>query len=182
MKSISAIALAICAMAALMTLAHGVPDTTVVHSFMAPNPVVFTAAGGVTVVLHTTDLDTSRLRFEICGSDITQIPAGLPITMAFDAPIHNVMVHQEDMGLALDVRVTGRMTVLSLARDPFLPPGPWQVALGVAFDTLPSTGRIAVGSSEAQAVHYQTAPYAPQSLARATTGCIELFAALGTKG
>jgi hypothetical protein len=143
---------------------------------MVPNPVMFAVAGGVTVASQNADVGPSHLRFDVCGADITQLPTGLAIVMAFDTPVHNAMVLQRDVGLALDVRVTERTMIVSLSRDPFQPPAPWRFTLGIAFEGLPAAGRIAVGNAEARTVHYQATPVTPEGLARATSRCVELLA------
>jgi hypothetical protein len=177
MRIIGAISLPLYGLAALTVLGSGVTHAIMAPRFMAPNPVVFATAGGVTVALHTTDSAPTHLRFEVCGTDITRIPAGLTIILAFDAPIHQARIHQAYTGLVLDVQVAGQVAVVSLVRDPFFAPTPWRFALGVAFEVLPATGRIAVGSSEAQAVRYHRGPPLADGRTRLTGGCLDLLAA-----
>jgi hypothetical protein len=43
---------------------------------------------GVTMTLEAATPDTTRVRFEICGPDVTQIPRGFPVGFRFDTPIH----------------------------------------------------------------------------------------------
>jgi hypothetical protein len=178
MKIMVEISLPIYVLTTLTLLGNSVTHAMTVPSVMAPNPVVFATAGGVTVTLHTTDSAPTHLRFEVCGADITRIPAGLRIVLTFDAPIHHAMVHQAYTGLALDVQVTGQVAVVSLVRDPFFTPTPWQFALGVAFEALPATGRIAVGPSEAQAVRYHRGAPTAGDPTRVPAGCLGLLAAM----
>jgi hypothetical protein len=178
MRIRTAIFLQLSGLTALTMLGWGAAYAIMPPSDMAPNPVVFATAGGITVALHTTDADPAHLRFEICGADITRIPAGLTIVLAFDAPIHQVILPQAYIGLVLDVQVTGQVAVVSLVRDPFLAPTPWRFVLGVAFEALPAAGRIAVGPSEAQTVRYQNGAPAANGPTRLTGGCLDLFAAL----
>jgi hypothetical protein len=143
---------------------------------MALALVVFEVAGGVTIALRKAEPVPPAVHIEVCGPDVTQIPFRLPITFGFDSPVVGVTLHDADPGLAIATRVTAHRVTVSLTRDPFTPPQPWQLTVVIALERIPETGRIAVGTAETHDISYRMAPGAASSPSGRGRGCVDLLA------
>lgn len=96
---------------------------------------------GVTMSVDPTEAHTPRLRFEICGPDVTQLPGtGLSIAFRFDTSIQRLIGDAGFTSLAIATHVAGEAAMASLAQDPFAPPEPWRVALVIDATAMPSRG------------------------------------------
>jgi hypothetical protein len=143
---------------------------------MALAPVVFEVAGGVTIALRKAEPVPPAVHVEVCGPDVTQIPFRLPITFGFDGPVVGVTLHDADPGPAIATGVAAHRVTVSLTRDPFTPPEPWQLTVVIALERVPETGRIAVGADETHDVSYWMAPGAASSPPGRGRGCVDLLA------
>jgi hypothetical protein len=132
---------------------------------------------GVTMGLDETNASRVRLRFEVCGPDVTQMPgAGLPVTFGFDMPILRVAVHSGRTSLTLGVHVTGPMTTVSVQRDPFTPPEPWRLVILIDVAQMPTAGGITIGTWPAHDLTPGLAVASRQVRVVVGTGCDDLHA------
>jgi hypothetical protein len=168
--------LLITVLAASVLPGHGTPLATATQHRIAHAPVVFEVASGVTVALREADMDTTHLHFEVCGPDVTRIPAGLPVAFGFDTPIRTVVAREADTGMAVDVRIEEHVATVSLTRDPFMPPEPWRVAVLITLESVPENGGIAVGAAETHDISYRMPPGAASSSLGRGRGCVDLLA------
>jgi hypothetical protein len=167
--------LLVCILLAGLLAGIETPQAAGLQLLMIPNPVVFEVAGGVKVVLQEADEETKYFRFEVCGQDTTLLSAAFPLRFRFDTPIRRVEVHAPHTGMAIGTHVADRVVTVSLSRDPFKPPEPWRLAMLIAFEHLPVTGRIAIGTAAASMVSYRITPR-PRGFG---TGCVDLLASGG---
>ena len=155
---------------------RGASQTPVHPGLMTPAPVVFSVAGGVTVTLSEVDLHIRHFQYDICGPDVTQIPAAFRLAFSTDAPIRHVVVRPLLVRLAFNVQVSEHAATLTLTRDPFVPPQPWRLTLLVDFERLPTSGRIAVAPAEAHDVTFHIWSSLESRAVLQGTGCGELLA------
>jgi hypothetical protein len=118
---------------------------------------------------------TTRVRFEVCGPDVTQIPRGFPLTFGFDAPIRQVAVTTDQATLATTTTTPQHVTV-ALTRDPFAPPEGWTLVAVIDFVTPPGRGQLTLGTGAVHAI--PPPPAAPaDSVVVLGTRCDEPYAA-----
>jgi len=137
--------LLLCSLAAVVislgAMAHHSPMQRALVATRSPG----NAIQGVTLVLEPAEAPQTRLHFEICGPDVTQIPGkGLPLTFAFDTAVHHLTVYPRQTGLAMVPQVAGAVATVALTRDPFLPPESWRVAVRIDLAQRPGTGQLTV--------------------------------------
>jgi hypothetical protein len=78
--------------------------------------------------------------------------------------------------MVVGIRVTGHVAAVSLTRALFTPPEPWWMAVLIALEHIPETGRIAVGAVEAHEVSYRLAPCAESGSGVQGARCVDLLA------
>jgi hypothetical protein len=134
---------------------------------------------GVTMTLEATTPETTRLRFEVCGPDVTQIPRGFPLGFGFDTAIRQVEVTTDQVAMAMQTSTVAQQVTVSLARDPFLSPEPWKVTVLLDFERCPGQGRLTLGDSLMQAIPPLRGTV-EESIVVLGTRCEEAYAARAT--
>jgi hypothetical protein len=177
MRRVIGIGLPVCLIAVGLLAGQGTPQAAGSPHLMAPNPVAFAAAGGVTVALREGEGDSTHLHFAVCGEDVTRLPRGFPLTFVFDTPVRRMAVAERPPGMLVRSHTATHAMTVTLTRDPFTPPEPWHLAMRIAFDRVPGTGRIDVGPAEAHDVSYRSGVAVAPRRTGAGTGCLELLAA-----
>jgi hypothetical protein len=131
---------------------------------------------GVTMALEATASDTTRVRFEVCGPDVTQIPRRFPLSFGFDATIRQVTVTADHATLAMQTTTTAQQVTVSLTRDPFTLPEAWKVAVLIDFAGVPWRGQLTIGASAVQELPPMSGTSA-DSVVVLGTRCEETYAA-----
>jgi hypothetical protein len=133
---------------------------------------------GVTLRLDEANTSRVRLRFEVCGADVTQIPGtGLPVTFKFDTPVVHVGVHTGRTSLGPEAHVTGHAATVSVRRDPFTPPEPWRIVILIDVERLPTAGGLTIGAWPTHDLAPGLAAASGQVRAVVGVGCDDLHAA-----
>jgi hypothetical protein len=157
-----------------LSLGGGVPRTVSQHNALAA-PKTGTVISGVTMAWDNTD--ASRLRFEVCGPDVTQIPgAGLPLTVVFNTAIHRLTSEGSQTSLVLGTHIAGQVALVSLARDPFTPPEPWRITIVIELAQTPDTGRFTIGTWPPYELTPGLAPGAEHPMVVLGDNCDEFYA------
>jgi hypothetical protein len=142
-----------------------------------PVPAAAAAISGVTLRLDEAPTNRVRLRFEVCGADVTQLPGtGLPVTFGFDTPVVHLGVHVGRPSLAPEVHVTGHAATVSLRRDPFSPPEPWRIVIRIDVAQLPTTGGLTLGAWPAHDLAPALAAVSGEARVVVGVGCDDLYA------
>jgi hypothetical protein len=155
----------------------------VIRLSVAPQPLLpatrrSAIISGVTLGLDKTNGSRVRLRFEVCGPDVTQIPGtGLPVTFGFDTPVLHVAVHSGLTSLTLGAHVTGSTTTVSVQRDPFTPPEPWRLVILIDMARLPTAGDLTIGAWPTHDLTHGLAAASEQVRVVLGVGCDDLHAA-----
>jgi hypothetical protein len=145
---------------------------------LLPTPYQSAVISGVTLRLDETNTSRVRLRFEVCGADVTQIPGtGLPVTFKFETPVVHVGVHAGRTSLGLEAYMTEHAATVSVRRDPFTPPEPWRIVILIDMERLPTTGDLTIGAWPAHDLAPGLAAPFGQVRAVVGVGCDDLHAA-----
>jgi hypothetical protein len=131
---------------------------------------------GVTMTLEATAPETTRIRFEVCGSDVTQIPRGFPLALSFDTAIRQVEVTTNQAAMVMQTATAAQQVTVALTRDPFLVPDAWRIAVLIDFARRPGQGWLTLSDGRVQAIPLPTGA-ATETQVVFGTPCDEAYAA-----